>query len=186
MLTRHPNQPPITDYPLPITSLPAYPPSPSIRIHPRSIPALRNLSLCAKKWAKISNRGGNELEDLREIRHFSRSNLKIFPYFLQKPRAEPEYLRLALSKTRFQILISDHWPPTTDYFFNVSRHCSPAYTLDPRLYTLLSPKPLTLPPKTVHYRVSRQGHRTRCSSIVPIRKRDLRSSERQHERTGSP
>jgi len=129
MLTRHPNQPPITDYPLPITSLPAYPPSPSIRIHPRSIPALRNLSLCAKKWAKISNRGGNELEDLREIRHFLHSNLKIFPYFLQKPRAEPEYLRLALSKTRFSSAKNPSIHPRIQQKFNALRQRPPHHPI---------------------------------------------------------
>src|SRR5271154_2183872 len=83
-------------------------------LHP-SFPPSRNFFLCAKKRPKTMKGGGAEPEDLREIRHFLRSNLNIFAYFLQKPPAEPEYLRLALSKTRFQILISDHWPPTTDY-----------------------------------------------------------------------
>jgi hypothetical protein len=76
-----------------------------IRVHPWPILVLpfaqTVLSLCAKKKPKISKRGGNEPEYLREIRHFLHSNLRIFAYFLQKPHAEPEHLRLALSKTRF-------------------------------------------------------------------------------------
>jgi len=77
-------------------------------VHPWLIHVLSRahtlLTLCAKKRSKTQKRGGNEPEYLREIRHFLHSNLRIFAYFLQKPRVEPEHLRLALSKTPFSSL----------------------------------------------------------------------------------
>jgi len=109
-----------------------------IRVHLWPIPVLPRahaiLTLCAKKKAKISKRGGNEPEYLREIRHFLHSNLRIFAYFLQKPHAEPEHLRLALSKTRFNSPKTGHWPPTTDHFFNVSRHPQTPQLIGPPIF----------------------------------------------------